>query len=412
MSIDSTYVYIHINGEFVPVGILKITHNDQSHFSEFNYGRKYLTRNDAIPVDPIQLPLTAQKFQTQGIFGAFQDAMPDGWGTHLLDRAAEEFGYKPKEIDYLTVLDQDNRTGALAFGPDLNGPQAYTPKWRPQIIPGESLNLTEMLETADKIFNDDELNPNQKRFLIRGSSVGGAQPKAAVDYEGRKWIAKFSRELEFWPTCRIELAAMRMAAQCSIRVPQCKIIEINKRDIFLIERFDRKTDNSRIHFISAMTLTGAKSMTEGTYGDIARAMRKYIAIKYLDKDLEEMFRRMVFNILCNNHDDHLKNHGFLYDSQSGMWRLSPAYDIVPQPQMRSDDKSYLTLAIGSQGHLATLENALSRCEDFRLQRNKGTTIVEQMAKYVKENWKNENIKAGVSKTKIYSVQQAYKAAEI
>lgn len=412
MSTDSTYVYIHISGNFVPAGILKITYNDQSYFSEFSYGRKFLTRKDAIPVDPVQLPLTAQEFKTQGLFRAFQDAMPDGWGMHLLDRAAEEFGYNPREIDYLTVLDQENRIGALAFGPDLNGPQAYTPNWRPAIIPGEHLDLGAMLTTVDKIYNEEELNPNEQRFLIRGSSVGGAQPKAAVEYEGSKWIAKFSRELESWPTCRIELAAMRMASKCSIRTPQAKVIEINNRDIFLIKRFDREPVNSRIHFVSAMTLTGANSMTEGSYGDIARAMRKYIAIEFLANDLEELFRRMVFNILCNNHDDHLKNHGFLYDSLSGMWRLSPAYDIVPQPQMRSDGKSYLTLAVGKQGRLATLENAISRCEDFGLHKDKGLKIINQLTEYVGQNWKNENIKAGVSQKKIMSLQQAYKATNI
>jgi len=156
-----------------------------------------------------------------------------------------------------------------------------------------------------------------------------------------------------------------------------------------------------------MTLTGAKSMTEGSYGDIARAMRKYITVEYLEADLEEMFRRMVFNILCNNHDDHLKNHGFLYDSPSGMWRLSPAYDIVPQPQMLSGDKSYLTLSIGSQGRLASLENALSRCEDFGLHKDKAAKITAQMTAHVQQNWEIENKKAGVPEGKINSVQQAY-----
>eukprot|EP00828_Plagiopyla_frontata_P047488 TRINITY_DN8792_c0_g1_i1.p2 TRINITY_DN8792_c0_g1~~TRINITY_DN8792_c0_g1_i1.p2 ORF type:complete len:268 (-),score=93.04 TRINITY_DN8792_c0_g1_i1:52-855(-) len=205
-----------------------------------------------------------------------------------------------------------HRGAGLRAGPEWPAPG--TPAWRPEEIPGDRLDLAAMLRDVDAVLNHETLPADQRRFLIRGSSVGGAQPKAAVEYEGRPWIAKFPRELEQWPTSRIELAAMRLAAKCGIRVPECRVVDVGGRDVFLTARFDRDGNPPmRHHFLSAMTLTGADDMTDGTYGDITLALRRFGVADQLKADLEEMFRRMVFNIRCNNRDDHFKNHGFLYD---------------------------------------------------------------------------------------------------
>jgi serine/threonine-protein kinase HipA len=230
MPTDNAYVYLHLGGEFVPAGLLTMHQDGREVVSTFAYGRRYLERKDAAPVDPLQLPLGRNEHHTRGVFRAFQDASPDGWGRHLLDRAAEQDGVVPSEFDYLTVLNQEDRTGALAFGPDLSGPRPATPAWRPREIPGDRLNLGEMLRDVDAVLNHEDLPAGQRRFLIRGSSVGGAQPKAAIEYEGRPWIAKFSRELEQWPTCRIELAAMRLAEKCGIRVPECRVVDVGGGD--------------------------------------------------------------------------------------------------------------------------------------------------------------------------------------
>ena len=413
MAQDITFVFISIEGHFVPAGRLEMSHSGEGvHLSEFSYGRRYLERKNAIPIDPNELPLTLRTYSTIGQFRAFQDASPDGWGRHLLDLAAEEYGVKPTEFDYLTVLDQENRIGALAFGPDpRKRPEPTTPPWRPDIVHGDTLDLGEMIRVADRVLSHEELAPEHRRFLVRGSSAGGAQPKAVVEYEGRQWIAKFSREFEYWPTCRIELAAMNLAALCSIRIPECKVIEVSGRDVFLIERFDRSRDHIRHHFLSAMTLVGAQDMTEGAYGDIARAIRRYGVADYVKDDLVELFRRMVFNILCNNNDDHLKNHGFLYDPTSKMWRLSPAYDIVPQPREKADGHGFLTLGVGSKGRLATLENALSRCEEFGLSKDEAIKIASEVKNIVSHQWVFENRKALVPEEKIRLVEEAYREAE-
>jgi serine/threonine-protein kinase HipA len=416
MPADRTYVYIHLpaSGQFVPAGILNITEDAGGVTSEFRYGHRYLERTDAVPVDPLQLPLTTQTFQTSGLFGAFQDASPDSWGRHLLDRAAEEYGVKPTEFDYLTVLDQDTRIGALAFGPDLEGPRPHKPFWRPDTVDGDRLDLAGMLEAVDAILTEKKLPPGLRRFLLRGSSVGGAKPKAAVDYQGRFWIAKFSEALDNWPTCRAEMAAMYLAGRCGIRVPLCQVISIGGRDIFLIERFDRYGDHAyplRHHFVSAMTLTGSGDMMKGSYGDIARAIRRFGPADTLQQDLTELFRRMVFNILCNNHDDHLRNHGFLYDAGSRMWRLSPVYDLVPQPQWEEDGQNRLTLSVGRQGVLATIENTLSRTADFGLKRGAAEKIVLEMAETIKLHWQEEHEQAGVPEDKQQALRRSYRAIE-
>ena len=305
--------------------------------------------------------------------------------------------------------------GALAFGLDLTGPEPYRPAWRPDNINGEQLDLAAMIKNVDALLNHEALPAGQKRFLIRGSSVGGAQPKAAIRFENTFWIAKFSQELELWPTCRIEKAAMQLAEKCSIRVPRCKVLDVGGRDVFLSERFDRAAEPAtpearRNHFLSAMTLIGADSMIHGSYGDIALAIRRFGVAEYINDDLEELFRRMVFNILCNNWDDHLKNHGFLYDHATGNWRLSPAYDIVPQPQRDGVDANTLTLGIGNQGSVATLENALSRCADFALNDSKAADIIDSMVKVVQRHWIAQNELAGVPQAKLTLVKEAYRNA--
>ncbi|WP_169725752.1 type II toxin-antitoxin system HipA family toxin [Maridesulfovibrio bastinii] len=387
-----------------------ITEDVNSILSEFDYGRRYLERRDAIPLDPVQLPLIKDHFQTEGLFRVFHDASPDGWGSHLLDIAAGEFGKTPSLFDYLTVLDQKDRIGALAFGPDLYGPKPHCPEWRPKTIVGEHLDFEEMLSLVDEVLDDVVVKPQFRRFFIRGSSVGGAQPKAVVSYHGNPMIAKFSKELEHWPTCRIELAAMNLARMCGIRVPECEVIQIAGRDVFLIKRFDRGENGERFHFLSAMTLTSADNMEKGSYADIALAIRRYGVQQFLKKDLEELFRRMVFNIMINNHDDHLKNHGFLYDVETGGWRLSPAYDIVPQPQEFDTGKSYLKLSIGTQGRLATLNNALSQSENFGLKKEQAKEIIKFMGHIVLDNWEKENRRSGVPLEKIISLREAYRNA--
>jgi len=412
-----TYVYVQLNGEFVPAGLLGMRGQGRESSAVFEYGSKYLQRPNAISIDPVLLPLQKGRFFTRVgwkmLFGGIRDASPDGWGRHILDTLKEDKNLT--EYDYLTASN-DDRVGALAFGPDLSGPKRVFPfNVSPQDLHGETLNLELMIHLSDAIENEEDLPLEQKRFLVRGSSLGGAHPKCSTSYEGKQWIVKFSKKFDSWSTCRVENATMKLAGMCGINVPETKVIQVLNRDLFLIERFDRK-ENLRIPFISARTLLGIQGETGGSgstedqnksYQNIAEQCRTHGDPNHLFEDLEELYRRMVFNVLCNNFDDHLKNHGFL--NQDSGWRLSPAYDIVTQPEGIKEKQLYLN--IGDQGHRATIENALTRPGSFGLKSEDALHIVNGMASTVKNNWENVFRDCGVPE-KIFPELKAVSFSEV
>jgi serine/threonine-protein kinase HipA len=385
---NDAYVFIHLSGKWVPCGYLTIQEDNRDILSTFQYGKKYLQRIDAISIDPVQLPLSDALFRSTPkapLFGGIRDTMPDGWGRHLLDRAADP--QSPGEFEYLTALPVEDRIGALGFGSSLEqGPGPIHPGWTDYPPHGAELDLDSMIKAVDEITNEKTISPEYRRFLVRGSSLGGAQPKAPTTHEGRMWMAKFSRQYDAWSTCRIENANLHLARMCGIVVPKTKTISVAGRDVFLILRFDRDLNGNRIPFISAATLLGTDQLTEGTYQDIAVQMRRYCASSSIHEDLKQLFLRMVFNVLCNNTDDHLKNHGFIHISGQG-WRLSPAYDIVPQPDMGPEEPRRLTLGVGMNGSReATLQNALSSCGVFGLQAEDGEKIIDQMKTKFLSQW--------------------------
>ena len=152
-----------------------------------------------------------------------------------MDRAAGARALS--EFDYL-VATGDTRVGALAFGPDLPGPKRIVP-WSEENLDGENLDLADMLEAVRELDTAEALLPEHRRFLVRGSSLGGARPKATTEYNGKQWIAKFGRADDRFPVCRAEYVTMTMAGQVGINVPTVRLEKVLGQDIYLIERFDR-----------------------------------------------------------------------------------------------------------------------------------------------------------------------------
>jgi serine/threonine-protein kinase HipA len=386
----STYVYIYLEEGPVPAGLLEATGAGREATARFRYGRRYLQRKDRLAIDPIQLPLpegdpdrdymTPEDFV---LFNGIRDAAPDGWGRHVMDRAAGARALS--EFDYL-IATSDARVGALAFGPDLSGPKRVVP-WREEELDGEDLDLVGILEAVRELETADDLPREHRRFLARGSSLGGARPKATTEYDGKQWIAKFGRADDRFPVCRAEYVTMLLAAQVGINVPTVRIDKILGQDIYLIERFDRLPNGEgygRLPFISGLTITGAheSESAKQSYRRLAEQLRLFGSNPV--NDARELWRRMVFNILCNNNDDHLRNHGFLWDGKG--WRLSPGYDIVPFPQagLQRD----LAIGVGRNGREATLHNALSDVASFGLSRGEAVTIARDMQNTVKSGWEN------------------------
>lgn len=403
------YVYLLLVEGPVPVGFLEVNDDRRSGHARFRYGDRYLGRRGAIALDPVMLPLISGEQVTQEgfvLFNGIRDAAPDAWGRHLMDRAA---GVLPLgEIDYLAGSG-DDRVGALAFGPDLHGPRRVAP-WLGAESAGERLDLPAMIEAADRLDREEELDEQLRRFLVRGSSaLGGARPKATTEHQGTLWIAKFGRRDDTYDICRAEYAAMQLAARCGLDVPRVALRRVFRHDIYLVERFDRVGaiggPIGRVPFISALTMLGAHESDRGhSYREIAEAVRRHGSSPKVD--LAELYRRMVFNILCNNTDDHLRNHGFLHDGAG--WRLSPAYDIVPFPQQTSNRE--LALGVGSDGRAATLSNARSECEAFGLTPKQAEAAIRAMQKVVR-GWPALFASVGMSKRDTERLTTCFAQAE-
>jgi serine/threonine-protein kinase HipA len=385
-----TYVYIYLEEGPVPAGLLETIGVGREATARFAYGRRYLQRKDRLALDPVQLPLhnddTEREYaapESFVLFNGIRDAAPDGWGRHLMDRAAGARALT--EFDYL-VATGDARVGALAFGPNLSGPKRIVP-WQEENLHGENLNLADMLQVVRELDTAEELPPEHRRFLARGSSLGGARPKATTDYDGKQWIAKFGRADDRFPVARTEFVTMTLAGQVGITVPPVRLEKILGQDIYLIERFDRISNGNdcrRLPFISGLTIIGAheSESSQQSYRRLAEQLRLFGSDPA--RDAKELWRRMVFNILCNNTDDHLRNHGFLWDGKG--WRLSPGYDIVPFPQVSLERD--LAIGVGRNGRRATLHNALSEIASFGLSREEAVPMARAMQQIVKTAWED------------------------
>lgn len=397
MTTIRTYVFVHLAEGPVPAGLLTMTDEPRNQFATFAYGRRYLERPDRIPVDPAALPLheagTTRTFRTEegfAVFGGIRDAAPDGWGQYLMYKAMGD--RLPSEID-LILASGEHRVGALAFGPTPAKPERITP-WGDGPAPGEEFTLAELAEAAERAQHVDELDENLRALLAAGSSLGGARPKAATKIDGQPWIAKFQKRGDSFPECRVELATMKLADECGLDVPTLDFRCVLDRDIYLIERFDRVPHGNwmeRKPFASGLTMLGAheSEVSSFSYADLAGAIRQFGT--KVRQDLHELFRRMLLNILVTNDDDHLRNHGFLFDGEG--WRLSPLYDVVPKPQLGLERR--LVLGVGPDGRNATLENALAGAAVFDLGEDEAKAIAEDMRGVVATRWERLYTEAGI-----------------
>jgi serine/threonine-protein kinase HipA len=271
---------------------------------------------------------------------------------------------------------------------------------------GEQPDLAVLAEAAERVQSVDHLDPGLRRILEAGSSLGGARPKAAAQYRDEPWIAKFSAKEDTYPICRTELAVMRLARETGLDVPDLDFKSVLGRDIYLIRRFDRRVTGNRIEripFASALTMLEAHEIAahEYSYRDLAEAVRRFGSNPR--RDLQELFRRIGFNILVGNDDDHLRNHAFLFDGRG--WRLSPLYDVVPRPRTISNGR--LILTVGDHGHEATLANALSSAAAFGLKRDEAAALLEDLRTHVDSRWKIALSDANISAVDIERLAKCF-----
>ena len=381
------FVFIYLPGriEAIPAG--KLTLADDS--AAFAYGRRYLQNPAQIPVDPILLPLNERTIILDPEkLGAIRDSAPDYWGRRVIEYARGRESLS--EIDYF-LGENACRTGNLDF---RSGPSAPESPFGP---PGAA-TLEDLMEVAEAIEKDlplDSIRQDLLKLLEHGTSIGGARPKTTILDGPDMWIAKFPSKHDRWSNGRVEAATMFLAGQCGIRIPEIKILSFAGRDVFLIRRFDREFENqgwTRKGYMSGLSLLGIGEGERDRYSylGLADRMRQH----GMSGQLDELFKRMVFNIICRNTDDHPRNHGFLLENRE--MSLSPAFDVTPAPVRPGlSTIAYQAMIAGTlSGREASLNNALSACLRFGLNREEAEKIIMDMIRSCLNQW--EACFAGVS----------------
>jgi serine/threonine-protein kinase HipA len=407
------WVYAHWAGMKNPkcIGILSAHFGKGRKTYSFEYDKDWISSHEQMLLDPDLGWYSGPQYpNNKGNFGIFLDSMPDLWGQTLMQRRepirAEEEGREPRklhDIDFLLGVYDDSRMGALRFKSDPNGPfletgsSMTTPPWT---------TLGELQE-AVRIIESDKDDEHLKKWILMliapGSSLGGAQPKANfTDSSKNLWIAKFPSRNDKIDKAAWELLAYRLALKAGIRMSESSITKLSGAyNTFLTKRFDRIL-NERIHFASAMTMTGnyeeALRDKNASYLEIAEFI-KFSGAENME-DLHQLWSRVVFNISISNTDDHMRNHGFLLTNKG--WRLSPAYDINP-----SIDKDGLALNIDMDNNTLDFDLAKSVGEYFMLNTKQMEEILTQITSVVAK-WRIHADAIGILKKEQEMMQSAFK----
>jgi serine/threonine-protein kinase HipA len=410
------YVFAHWKGMIEPklMGILSAHHAKGKKAFSFEYDKAWIKSGQQLQIDPdIQFYSGTQFPNQKENFGIFLDSMPDTWGRTLMKRRvaqqALEHGEKAPNlyyIDYLLGVYDESRMGALRFKTTLDGPflddnvDKPTPPWS---------SVRELQHAANLVEGDSESVDIKKWLAILmapGSSLGGARPKANIlDEEKSLWIAKFPSKNDTMDKAAWEFLAYQLSIDAGVEMAHCRLEKIAGRyHTFFTKRFDRHK-GERIHFASAMTMTGNSEDTirdtSASYLDIAEFIQNNGT--EVEKNLHQLWRRIVFNIAISNTDDHLRNHGFLLTDKG--WVLSPAYDINP-----STDKNGLALNIDMDNNALDIELAKSVGVFFRLTESDMKKILGEVLSSV-NNWRKTAKQLGISRAEQELMQAAFRFSD-
>ena len=383
------YVWIWLPGSTEPVvaGQLVV---DGSRVL-FGYGRSYLQRADSIPIYDPELPLGEGLIApTAGDHPlCIADAGPDSWGQRVIlnarygDTAAAsstDLGL----VDYL-LASASNRIGALDFQPSSN---TYIPRSK-----GES-TLDELARASDIVDARIPLTPELAEALLRGSSIGGARPKATLVDGDRQLIAKFSSTSDPYPVVQAEYVAMRLAGLAGLNAAAVETIESIGKRVLLVERFDRPADGTRRAFVSALTILqlAEHEARYASYAELADVIRHRFADP--KGDLRELFGRIVFSILISNTDDHARNTAAFWDGHR--LELTPAYDLCPQ--RRDGGEATQVMAIGRDGwRYSQLAGCVAHAATYLLTAAEAREIIDHHIDTVASRWSEVCDEAELSK---------------
>ena len=406
-------VYVDLKKEAIPIGRLWVNERQGKETATFEYDARWLKLPQKFALAP-NLMLSAGKFHSaDGLFSAFSDPAPDRWGRKLMRhfelesaRAEERTPRTLLGSDFLAGVDDETRLGALRFKrPGDDSFLAHSGRPVPPLIElGDLLSATDRIEKGRPRKNDIEL------VLAPGGSLGGARPKATIRDHGRLHIAKFPWAQDEWPVIRWEAVVLRLAEHAGITIPPYRMVRAGAKSALLMDRFDRAPGDVRIPFMSAMTALDAQDHSEDhsedhSYLEILDVIRQIGA--YPAEDARELWRRMAFNVLVTNTDDHLRNHGFLWAGQG--WRLSPAYDMNPAPPLVSP--RIHVLALNELEHSSSIDTVMSVARGFGLSGAEARTIVGEVAEAV-SNWRAVAAVQKIARNDIDFMSGAFEHADL
>jgi len=407
------WVYAHWKGMDEPkcIGKLSAQQAKSRKAFSFSYDKDWIASQEQLLLDPDITWYEGQQYPNgKDNFGIFLDSMPDTWGRTLMKRRAAIYARQAGkaapilyDIDFLLGVHDLSRMGALRFKKDLDGeflandPVSPTPPWA---------SIRELQYGASLIESNvdtKEVNQWLAVLMAPGSSLGGARPKANIlDDEGHPWIAKFPTASDTIDKGAWEYLAYRLAINSGIEMADCRLEKVaGKHHTFFTKRFDRHK-HERIHFASAMTMTGKNEELIRdelpSYLDIVEIIQ--FSGCSVREDMHQLWRRIIFNMLISNTDDHLRNHGFIITPHG--WRLSPAFDINP-----SVDKDGMALNINMDNNSLNLELAQSVGVYFRLSDSEMKTIIDEVTLSV-AGWKKIAQEIGISRTEQTLMAGAFK----
>lgn len=414
------YVYADWNQLKAPqlLGNLYVQKIRGEEIFSFEYASDWLSNKFIKFLDPDLQLFGGRQFVQEGKrnFGIFLDSSPDRWGRLLIKRRESINARKEKrkenilnESDFLLGVFDLQRLGGLRFKLDPNGPflnnDAHQPI--PPISALKTLEHASFQIEQDKSISNKNYEKWLNLILAPGSSLGGARPKAGVcDENNEYWIAKFPSSMDQKNIGAWEMVLHELAAQSGINVPKARLIKLSNRyPTYMSKRFDRISKNKRIHFSSAMTLLGLNdgvNHQEGIgYYDLARFIIQHSCEP--SKDLEELWKRILFNILVSNTDDHMRNHGFILTNKG--WKLSPAYDMNP-----NEYGTGLTLNITENSNELNVDLAFEVAEHYKINDKSANLIYNKMLKSIKE-WKEVAKTFGIARNEIEFMSNAFKLVE-
>lgn len=391
------------------VGQLARERSHGSSVVSFGYEPAWVAAERAFPIDPA-LPLYEGEQYPRTLPGILADAAPDRWGRTLMERretlTARREERRPRRLeewDFLVGVHDLTRMGALRLARPGGGgyvadePLAVPPLARLRALEHWAWELEQGLSS--------EMGEEDKwlaMLIAPGSSLGGARPKASYTDGGALWIAKFPSREDRHDVGVWEHLLLRLAEEAGVEVPESRLLRLGQGyGTFCARRFDR-IDGVRRLYASAMTLSGRRDGDEASYLDIARAIVDFGEPAAIEADLSQLFRRLVFNLLVGNRDDHLRNHGFLRHPHG--WRLAPAFDVNPAP-----DKLEHNLSIDDSVRAPDLEVARETAPLYRLDPARADAIVAEVAEVV-SGWPVRAREAGLPREEIDLIGTAFASA--